>query len=239
MVIAAGAVVCLLGAGLLALAWGFGFFGKGSRLSVYKLEQTASTRAGYRRTTLTHGNDVYVNDYEEAGLRLTTSEPTPTIGRMGIGIDNVRAIPGQPVAAYVAADVGSEMPAYEPFRNSRLPAFDWRTAAFRTMTFAPPAGTRSTVTTTDRELLAEVVRLLRDGTPVSLPGMPMADASKLGFISMASDQLPGLLFCPTVYIDPSGTVYLAESLMIDFTVSPPQSRARWIPASPALLRWLK
>ena len=74
-VIAAGGAVCILGVGTLALAWGFGFFGEGSRLSVYKLEQTASSHAGYLRTTLTHGNDVYVNDFEEAALRLTTSEP--------------------------------------------------------------------------------------------------------------------------------------------------------------------
>jgi len=239
LVIAAGGVVCLLGLGLFALAWGLGLFKEGSRLSAYKLEQTASSHAGYLRTTLTHGNDVYVNDFEEAALRLTTSEPTLAIGRMGIGIDNVRAIPGQPVAVYVACDVGSEMPAYEPYRNSRQPAFDWRTAKFRAMTFAWPGGTRSTVTTTDPALLAEAVRLLRDGTPVSLPRIPFADTSKLGSISMDSNQLPGLLFCPEVYIDASGTVYLAESLMIDFTASPPQCQARWIPASPTLMQWLK
>jgi len=238
-VIAAGGAVCFLGVGTLALAWGLGFFGEGSRLSVYKLEQTASSHAGYLHTTLTHGNDVYVNDFEEAALRLTTSEPTPAIGRMGIGIDNVRAIPGQPVTAYVACDVGSEMPAYEAYRNSRQPAFDWRTATFRAMTFAWPGGTRSPVTTTNPALLAEVVRLLRDGTPVSLPAMPFADSSKLGSASMDSDQLPGLLFCPVVYTDARGTIYLAESLMIDFKASPPQCQARWIPASPALMQWLK
>jgi len=88
-------------------------------------------------------------------------------------------------------------------------------------------------------LLAEVVRLMRDGNPAGLPAISLADASKLGFIRMDSDQLPGLLFCPPVYTDASGTIYLAESLMIDFTVSPPQTQARWIPASPTLLEWLK
>jgi len=228
-----------MGVGMLALAWGLGLFGRGSGVGNYKLEQTASSHAGYKHTTLTHGNDVYVNDFEEAALRLTTSEPPTVIGRMGIGIDNVRAIPGQQVTAYVACDVGSEMPAYEPFRNLRQLAFDWRTARFRTMTFAWPAGNHPTVTTTNPELLAEVVRLLRDGTPVSLPAITLADASKLGFIRMDSDQLPGLLFCPPVYTDASGTIYLAESLMIDFTASPPQTQARWIPASPTLLEWLK
>jgi hypothetical protein len=239
IVIAAGGAVCFLGVCALVLAWGLGFFGKGPIWPVYKLEQTASSHTGYLRTTMTQGNDVYVNDFEEAALRLTTSEPTRIIGRMGIGIDNVRAIPGQPTTAYVACDVGSEMPAYEPFRNSRLLAFDWRAAEFRAMTFAWPGGARSPVKTTDPALLAETVRLLRDGAPVSLPTMPVADASKLGSISMESDQLPGLLFCPTVYIDAKGTIYLAENLMMDFKASPPQCRARWIPASPALMQWLK
>ena len=239
IVIAAGGAVCFLGVCTLALAWGLGFFGEGSRLSVYKLEQTASSHAGYLRTTLTHGNDVYVNDFEEAALRLAVTEPPTAIGRMGIGVDNVRAIPGQPVTAYVACDVGSEMPAYEPFRNTRQAPLDWRTATFRTMTFASPSGARASATTTDPALLAEVVRLLRDGTPVSLPRMPFADASKLGSASMDSDQLLGLLFCPVVYTDARGAIYLAESLMVDFTASPPQTDARWIPASPTLLQWLK
>jgi hypothetical protein len=34
-------------------------------------------------------------------------------------------------------------------------------------------------------------------------------------------------------------IYLAESLIPDLTVTPPQVRARWIPASPMLTEWLK
>src|SRR5437762_3517863 len=96
IVVAAGSAVCFLGAGTLALAWGLGFFGEVSGLPLYKSEQKASSHAGYLHTTLTHGNDVYVNDFEEAALRLTTSDPAPAIGRMGIGNANVFAIPGQP-----------------------------------------------------------------------------------------------------------------------------------------------
>ncbi|MEP6671884.1 MAG: hypothetical protein ABJF10_22170 [Chthoniobacter sp.] len=225
--------------GMLALVWAFGFFGKSSSLSLYKLEQTTSSHAGYLRTTLTYGNDVYVNDFEEAALRSAVSEPKPAVGRMGIGVDNVCAIPGQPVTAYLAVDMGSEMPAYEVFRHARQPAFDWRKATFHAMTFNWPSSARSGGTTTDAALLDEVVRLLRDGTPVSLSAMSLADSSKLGAINMVSDQLPGLQFCPVVSSDASGTIYLAESLTMDFKASPPQANARWIPASPTLLQWLK
>ncbi|MDR3401245.1 MAG: hypothetical protein P4L99_02010 [Chthoniobacter sp.] len=239
IVIAAGGAVGLLGLGALALAWGFGFLGGGPLLPLYQLVQTASSHPGYLRTTLTHGNDVYVNDFEEAALRTVDSEPRPAIGRMGIGVDNVRAIPGQPVTAYIAEDAGSEMPAYEVFRNTRQAPFDWRTATFRAMTFPSPSGARASATTTDPALLAEVVRVLRDGTPAGLPAMSLADSSKLGWINMVSDSLPGLEFCPMVYTDATGTVYLAEGLMIDFKASPPQANARWIPVSPTLLQWLK
>jgi len=239
IVFAAGSAVCLLGLGMLALAWGFGFFGGGPLLPLYQLVQTPSSHAGYLRTTLTHGTDVYVNDFEEAALRTVESEPRPAIGRMGIGVDNVRAIPGQPVTAYIAEDAGSEMPAFEVFRNARQPPFDWRTATFRTMTFPSPSGARSSATTIDPALLDEVVRLLRDGPSANLPAMSLADSSKLSWISMTSDSLPGLQFCPVVYTGASGTVYLAESLMIDFKATPPQANAHWIPASPTLLQWLK
>jgi hypothetical protein len=48
-----------------------------------------------------------------------------------------------------------------------------------------------------------------------------------------------MLFCPALCYYGNGTIYLAESLMPDFTVTPPQVRARWIPAGPLLTAWLK
>ena len=48
-----------------------------------------------------------------------------------------------------------------------------------------------------------------------------------------------MLFCPALCYYGDGNIYLAESLMTDFTVTPPQVRARWIPASPLLTEWLK
>jgi hypothetical protein len=234
----------------LVLALALGFFighenaaGETPGVPVYSLEQSASSHAGYRHTTLTCGNEVFVNDYEEACLQIATSEPKPVIGRLGsIGNATVCAIPGQPVTSYVAGDCGSEMPAFEPYRNIKQSPFDWRTAHFRTMTtwrqdqfnqFDQP------VTTTNAALIAEVVRVLRDGTPVDLDAIPFGPNTNQTTIKLTCDQLPGLLFCPTVYYRGNGTIYLAESMTMDWTPKPPELHARWIPASPLLTEWLK
>jgi hypothetical protein len=116
---------------LLVLALALGFFagheeavGTGTGLPVYISEQSASSHAGYRHSTLTCGNDVFVNDYEEACLQLVVSDPKPAVGRMAFGDGKVCAIPGQPTTGYVAGDCGGEMPAYVPYRqlprNDRL-----------------------------------------------------------------------------------------------------------------------
>jgi hypothetical protein len=230
----------------LVLALALGFFAghqeataDGSGLPVYTSEQSASSHAGYRHSTLTCGNDVFVNDYEEAALQMITSDPKPVIGRMAFGDGKICAIRGQPVTAYVAGDCGSEMPAYIPYRNIKQPPFDWRTATFREMTAYLPDQHHPYLTTTNAALLAEVVRNLRDGTSVELSGFPFAVVTNLTTIKMTSDQLPGLLFCPSVYYYGNGTIYLAESLMMDATATPPQLHARWIPASPTLTQWLK
>src|SRR3954468_19873484 len=116
-------------------------------------QQTASAHPGYRRTTLTSGSETYVNDFEEYGLQLINPEPTQVIGRRGFG--KIFAIPGQPATAYVAVDVGSEMPAYEVFRNSKQPAFDWSSAKFREMQITRPNGT--VLRSSDPEMLAALV----------------------------------------------------------------------------------
>ena len=230
----------------LVLALVLGFFAgheeataDGSGLPVYTSEQSASSHAGYRHSTLTCGNDVFVNDYEEAALQIATADPQPAIGRFLISDAKVCAIPGQPVTAYVAGDCGSEMPAYVPYRNIKQPPFDWRTATFREMTAYLPDPHHPYLTTTNAALLAEVVRNLRDGTSVELSEFPFTGVTNLTTIKMTSDQLPGLLFCPSVYYYGNGTIYLAESLMMDTTATPPQLHARWIPASPMLTQWLK
>jgi hypothetical protein len=244
-----GAVVLLGGiGGLLVLALAVGFFagheeatGHGDSLPIYThAQQTASTHPGYRHDTLTGGGEVYVSDYEEACLQLTEAEPQTVIGLMGsISPAKVGAVPGQPVTAYIAVDCGSEMPAYVPYRNIKQPPFDWRTASFQKMTAFRQYKFGPLATTTNAALMAEVVRLLRDGTPVELNPFPFSGATNLVTLNLTSDQLPGMLFCPALCYYGDGNIYLAESLTPDFTITPPQVRARWIPTSPLLTEWLK
>lgn len=243
------AILAIGGIGvLLVLALALGFFAgheqataTGSSLPVYtRGQQLASAHPGYFHDTLTGGGEVYVNDYEEAGLQLTFAEPQTVIGLMGsINPGKVGAIPGQPVTAYIAVDCGSEMPAYVPYRNLKQPPFDWRTATFRQMTAHQQNKFGPLITTTDVMLIAEVVRVLREDTPVELNPFPFSGATNLTTLNLTSDQLPGMLFCPALCYYGNGTIYLAESLTPDFTVTPPQVRARWIPASQMLKQWLK
>jgi hypothetical protein len=80
---------------------------------VYTFQQSSSVHRGYRHTTLSSGNAVYVNDYDEYVLQLENTDPTQIIGRAKYGDGKICAIPGQKPTAYVAADVGSEMPSYD------------------------------------------------------------------------------------------------------------------------------
>jgi len=248
LILAAVVASCGLIGGALVLALTLGFFagheeasGSDPGLPIYTTgQQTASSHPGYLHDTLTGGGEVYVNDYEEACLQLTLAEPQTVIGLMGsISPAKVGAIPGQPVTAYIMADCGSEMPAYVPYRNIKQPPFDWRTATFREMTARQLYKFGPLVTTTNAALMTEVVRVLRDGTPVELNPFPFSGATNLTTLNLTSDQLPGMLFCPALCYYGDGNIYIAESLMPVFSVTPPQVRARWIPASPVLTQWLK
>jgi hypothetical protein len=247
LILAAVLVVIGFGA-LLVLVLAVGFFaghetaaGGGHGLPFYLMgPQSPSAHPGYLHDTVSGGGEVYVHEYEEACLQLTLSEPSTVIGLMGaINPAKVGAVPGQPATAYIMVDCGSEMPAYAPYRNLKQPPFDWRTATFREMTARQQYNYGPLLTTTNAALMAEVVRLLRDGTPVELNPFPFSGATNLTTLTLTCDQLPGLLFCPALCYSGDGTIYLAESLMMDFTVTPPQVRARWIPASPLLTEWLK
>ena len=232
----------------LVLAWAFGFFAghevatsDGSSLPFYTMgQQTPSSHPGYFHDTVTGRGEVYVHDYEEACLQLTLTEPQTVIGLMGsINPAKVGAVPGQPVTAYIMVDCGSEMPAYEPYRDIKQPPFDWRTATFRQMTARQQYKFGPVLTTTNAALMAEVGRVLRDGTPVELNPFPFSGATNLTTLNLTCDQLTGMLFCPALCYYGNGTIYLAESLMMDANITPPQVRARWIPASPLLTEWLK
>ena len=242
------AVVLVFGGIGMVLAFALGFFAGheeaagGAGLPFYTMgQQSPSTHPGYLHDTVAGGGEVYVHDYEEACLQLTVTEPQTVIGLMGsINPAKVGAVPGQPVTAYIMVDCGGEMPAYAPYRNVKQPPFDWRTASFRQVDFLPPGGSSNWRQSTNAALITEIVRVLHDGAPVELPGVPFTGMNtNLSALKLTCDQLPGLLFCPSVYFNGNGTIYLAESETIDWTPKPAQLHARWIPASPLLTEWLK
>jgi hypothetical protein len=208
-------------------------------LPVYTLEQTDSTHPWYRRTTVTCGSAVYVNDFEDYSVLLANPVPTHAIGRPPFGNSLVCSIPGQSPADYIAMDCGSEMPAYEVFRNVNRPPFDWRHAKFQALEFAGMIGHTEHKRTTDPALIADVVRTLSEGTPTTLP-LPVAmTGSNICGVYMDCEQLPGLVFCPEVYRDASGPVYLSESFAVEFTNRTQRIHARWIPARPLFTKWVQ
>lgn len=234
ILIAVGMAVCVTTAAIVVVVWfmGLGNVGADRYLPVYTSDQVPSAHPGYRRTTITSGTSVYVNDYDEYPLQLENRDPTDAVGRTPFGNGKICAIPGQKPTDYLAADVGSEMPAYEVFRNSQLPPFDWRHATFQKMQFTMPIGPAANKLTTDRAIIEDVVATLRDGRSTNLPppsqGVAAGTSTNLYGVYLFSDQLPGLLYCAGVYIDNAGHVYLAE----DSTTS-----TQWRPASPLFAKW--
>ena len=210
-------------------------------LPVYTTEQTDSAHAGYRRTTVSTAGSEYVNDLEEQSLQIIEAEPRQVVGRSEFGNGKICAIDGQDPSAYLAVDVGSEMPAYEVFRNSRHPPFDWRHADFQKLRLTVPEGPAANKETTDAALIDDVLNTLRNGTPVdpALPPQPLSFTGSSGVhgILMFSDQLPGLAFRPSCYLAPSGEVYLADSVTVTYTKTGPLIQAAWISASPQFSRW--
>jgi hypothetical protein len=207
-------------------------------LPVYTHDQVSSTHPGYRRSTITCGTSVYVNDYDEYALQLQNPDPANAVGRAPFGNGKICTIPGQNPTAYLAADVGSEMPAYEVFRNSQLPPFDWRRAKFQTLEYPGLIGRTEHKRTTDPALIDEVISTLRDGAPFTPPSLVSGSISNLHGIYLVSDELPGLIFCPAVYNDPSGPVYLAENYVMEGVDSRQWTQARWIPAGPLFTKWI-
>jgi len=213
-------------------------------LPVYTAEQIDSAHPGYRRTTVSSAGASYVNDFEEQSLQLIDTNPKQVVGRSQFGDGKICAIAGQDPSVYLAVDVGSEMPAYEVYRNSRHPPFDWRHAAFQRMRLAMPEGPAANKETTDPVLIEEVLRTLRDGAPAIPPvASPPVTASGIPAgvygVLLFSDQLPGLVFRPSCYIEKTGQVYLADNLLLTFTRAEQSVRAEWIPASPLFAQWVQ
>jgi hypothetical protein len=215
-----------------------------STLPVYTIEQTDSAHPGYRRSTVSRAGASYVNDFEEQSLQLIDTDPKQVVGRSQYGNGKICAIAGQDPSVYLAVDVGSEMPAYEVFRNPRHPPFDWRHAAFQRMRLAMPEGPAANKETTDPALIEEVLRTLRDDAPATPPvaSPPVtASGSPAGVygVLLFSDQLPGLVFRPSCYIEKTGQVYLADSLLLTFTRTQQSVQAEWIPVSPRFAQWVQ
>lgn len=210
-------------------------------LPVYTTEQTDSAHPGYRRTTVTTAGAEYVNDLEEQSLQIIDTDPKHVVGRSRFGNGKICAIDGQDPAAYLAVDVGSEMPAYEVYRNTGHPPFDWRHASFQKLRLAVPEGPASNKETTDAALIDDVLGTLRDGTPVDppLPPQPLmtGGSTSVHGVLLFSEQLPGLAFRPSCYLAPSGEVFLAESVSVVFTRTGPMVQATWAAASPLFAQW--
>ncbi|HEV8119944.1 MAG TPA: hypothetical protein VGQ67_03015 [Candidatus Polarisedimenticolia bacterium] len=229
---------------LCGLATGCGLLSTDPSLPVYTMEQTDSAHAGHRKSTITNAGVVYVNDYEEQALQMSRSDPKEAIGRGPVGGASVFAIEGQDRSAYVAVDEGSEMPAYGVYRNASHPPFDWRNATFRTMRLDRPDGPTANKETTDRAILDDVVRTLRDGAladPPPPPPVVSATATPQGVYALllSSDQLPGIIFRPSVYVTAPDKVYLSDNLLLTFTRTEQSAKGAWIPVSPAFANWVQ
>ncbi len=207
-------------------------------LPVYVHDQTDSTHPWHRRSTATCGSAVYVNDFEESALLIQRS-PTNAIGRAPIGNALVCSIEGQSPQDYIAVDCGSEMPAFEVFRNSKRPAFDYRHAKFQVLEYTGRIGRVEHKRSTDPALIAEVVWTLSAGTPTTAELPASMTSTNITGLHMFSDQLPGLIFCPLVYNGEAGAIYLAENMGSEFTNRTVKFHARWIPAGSLFTQWVR
>lgn len=237
-----GVAACVLGLGAglsgCAAPWD-------SSVPTYALHQTDSAHPGHRRTTVTFQGAIYVNDFEEAALHLEYPEPdTKVVARSGVGDATIRAIPGEDTSAYLAVDMGSEMPAFAVFRNVSRPPFDWRHAVFKKMRLAVPEGALANQETTDAALIDDVVSALRDGRPVdppvSVPAMPITGSQvRVHAIQLYSDAIPGLVFQPAFYLDEADRVFVTDDFSVTFTQTTQTVKASWIRAGMAFTRWVQ
>lgn len=197
-------------------------------LPVYSMEQIPSAREGYRHTTLTSGDTVYVNDYEESALVPVNTEPHQMIGWFllsGPGRSGLYAIPGQEPSAYVLE--------YDPmyqivYRNANHPPFDWRTATFQKMRLM--FITANPKDTEDSSVIENVLTTLQGQTYFAVPFQPMGNYTGYENYSLLlfTDELPGLMFSVGVHVDPGGQVYLAENMVTN----------RWVQAGTLFTTWM-
>jgi hypothetical protein len=194
-------------------------------LPVYTMEQTDSSHPGYRRTTITSGTNVYVNDYEESALVVFGSDPTNAVGRTPVGGETFCTIPGRKPNTYLVHE--GEMGPEGVYRNIQQPPFPWRTATFQKMEFAAPDGPAAHKQTTDPTLIADALTTLRDGKPTTPSSYVPGSYTNTYGLYLYSDQLPGIIYCAGVYMDHTGPVYLSENA----------ASTQWIQASPRFANW--
>ena len=199
-------------------------------IPIYKMEQTDSSHAGYRRTILTSGNTVYVHDYEEYALASINSAPTEKIGRFEFsffGVYGLYAIPGQDPSEYVL----EFDPMYQTvYRNIEHPPFDWRNAEFHQvrLSYQAPINPRESE---DPLLIKEILSSLKNGIPTIVPMQSDGNyTNTTNFtVILFSDQLPGLMYFAAAHEMPNGEVFLAENIISN----------QWVPAGPLFIEFIK
>jgi len=226
----ASQVWCSIGAAgyVVLLTGGCGPSESDRRLPVYMMDQTNSSHPGYRRSTLTSGSTVYENDYSEESLQLMNTSPTQIVARTGGGGEKayICAIDGQDTNKYLV--VVDEMYPDGIYRNTRVAPFDWRSARFQKMMFAMPKGPAAHKTSTNSVLIDEVLNVLKAGKASAPPSYVPGSFTNVTAIFLYSDELPGLMYSPGVYMDPNGSVYLADN----------QAARIWLPAGPLFSSWV-
>jgi len=197
-------------------------------LPVYNMDQVDSVHEGFRRTTLTHDNTIYVNDYEEYALLPINTEPPQMIGRLPFSEDavsGVYAIPGQDPSAYALE--------YDPmyqlvYRNVEHPPFDWLNADFQKLRVMFP--TANLKETEDAKVINNVRTTLIGAAIMIVPFQQ--DGNYSGYenstVLLLSDELPGLMYAAGMHVAADGTVYLAENMVTNI----------WHPAGSVFVEWL-
>ncbi len=205
-------ICCTASVCFLSAIFGLGFLNE-SELPVYEFEQAPSTHEGYRRTTLTSGNTIYVMDYEEYALVAATSAPSEMIGRFPVKIGNngLYAIPGQDPSAYVLEWDPMHQQVY---RNINHPPFDWRTAEFQhiRLSYQEPINPKES---DDPLLIGEILAALKSEAQTFFPMQTDGNYSETRNYSILlfSDQLPGMMYIAAAHETKDGEIFLAENII--------------------------
>jgi len=197
--------ICLLGFFLVGGYFAIRFYQMG-HAPLYSWSQSPSQLGDLMSSTLTNNEAIYVNDLNEYSMEVENSFLYPIIGRTE-GEQVLYAIPGQDPGDYIML-TGLMMPQIV-FRNSRLPAFDWRKATFREMRLTTDRAATRQKSTTDAAIIEEMLAALQGRF-----GNPQRFAADLyDELHLVSDDLPGLIYRARIFIRVPGEVYLAGHVL--------------------------